>query len=223
MWISSLSWSDVDPALRPFDPSGLERALGDELLRRFGRRDLPRNGTFITTVTEWITGRYGVWALGWAFSLGEGSSGGVVSAWCCESHSLPRRFATDQEVQETARKVAAALGQWREHLERMRALFATVALPSGKEALEAELEGAVLKVLARVAEETGCEDAWYSYAQQAVAWLFEALGASREEAVGAASEAFQGRFESWVAPDAATMKEGAELAAAGFMDATRLG
>lgn len=198
-YVFDLEWEQVDPRRISFEPGSQLPAIAADIGALVSQRGDGWRSSFVEAVTSGLVRRLGDWAVGWSFSVGEGSCGGVVQAWCCPSHSLPKTGRPD--AQALARMVDAALNQWRAHLEVLASEFAKVDLSSDDPVLaQLELDEAVGRVLDLVIAATVCEDAWYSFAETAVAWLLEAKGLAAAKARGAAAEALGGRFESWVAP-----------------------
>jgi hypothetical protein len=160
----------------------------------------------------------GVWAGGFRWARDEGSiGGGVVSAWCCASHSVVVKGETSLEP--TAARAAAGLMQWRGWLETLRASFVdldpfavaddgTTAqddVDANNAAIARRLDAACAELVALVVEQTGAGDAWYNHMAQVLSWYLQCHGASVEGADDAADAALGGRFASWTGPDAATV------------------
>jgi hypothetical protein len=197
-WIYELAWPEVDPGQWAYDPAVIRADVGEIVERAHESGDW--RGRFITAVSSELVERRGAWLVGWCFSIGEGSSGGVVNAWCCEPHSLPKHPASPEQRAALANQIALAIEQWRRHLESLAKDFSQVDLSGDEACAQLALEEAIGRLIARVVEATAAEDAWYAYAETAVVWLLESLGCPRSEALGAAWQALAGRFESWCGP-----------------------
>ncbi|WP_433796146.1 hypothetical protein [Actinoplanes sp. CA-252034] len=97
-----LSWADVDPGGRSFDRAsvpGVVSALAVDTTAPY---------PLLQGVSAGLAERYGVWTVGWRWSSGE-DSGGPVTAWCCQSHSVTKPEAT-------AAGITAALLEWHDWL-----------------------------------------------------------------------------------------------------------
>lgn len=202
-YAGTLVWSEVDPGRWPFDATRVDddRALVRAALAR-GRRRVEQD------LDEAFVGAHGPWALGWRWARDEGSiGGGVVSSWCCHSHTVEGR--SDEAVATSA---IAALREWRAWLERLVVLFEHLA-PRADDP-EGRLSWAGLRLVEAVAAETGAGDAWYTHCAQVLAWYLEHHGVETDRAQHAVAEAIAGRFESWSTPSEALSAEvGRTLAA----------
>ncbi|MGW1991313.1 hypothetical protein [Embleya sp. NPDC001921] len=123
LWVPVLTWADVDPLRHPFE---LDADVAKELAGRVEPLLPGADGLRpLDSVTEFLVDRYGRWACGWNWSVGDGNDtgGGVVRAWCCASHSVTTADAT-------APLVVAALLEWRDWLEDLAERFRALASPS---------------------------------------------------------------------------------------------
>ncbi|MET9789772.1 hypothetical protein [Streptomyces canus] len=193
-----LPWSAVDPDLIAFDWDDEESSqlatviasmvppLGSEWEERHH---------FTTEVTALLAARYGRWACGWHWAVGEGGGGGVVTSWCCDSHSVGDSAAT-------AAKVVASLLEWRDWLEELAERFAQLAPPSGTDAEERSwhLERATTRLVTVVVDRTGAECGWYGLCRTVLSWFLSSTGMGPETAKDAVDAAIGGRFKSWTAP-----------------------
>lgn len=191
----SLSWEQVDPRRNAFDPTGAPDSLRPLVEHLLEEPDVDqRRKRFVSAVTEELIRAHGAWAVGWSFSMGEGSFGGVVRTWCCSSHSI----APDATPSALVDLVLSSLREWREHLSGLADHFASLRPMALKD--QAGLAEAIGSVLTRVMKATECEDAWYGYAELATGWFLQSLGAPVDRSERIAREALEGRFESWVEP-----------------------
>jgi len=194
---SRLSWADVSPAREPKAAALTLEAVAQVALPAVPAHGLPDRRRELDVelgIDALLRGRFGAWAGGWRWSMGEGSlGGGPVVGWCCPPHSI--WLAADRGPLDTARRAAAGLLSWRDWIRELADLFARSdpALPY----VEA-LERRALEVVERVAQRTGGEDAWYAHAHQVLAWFLESLG--HPDPDKAVSRAVGGRFESWCSP-----------------------
>ncbi|MGC4119826.1 MAG: Fic family protein [Myxococcales bacterium] len=190
--VIELRWSEVDPARWPF-PEGDSAVEADRLLALEVLSGLGGEAA-VLGITAKFAERHGAWSCGWAFSIGEGSSGGVVRSWCCVPHSMRGTPA------QTAEKSARGLHEWRRWLEQLAALFDELAPRKGD--VEGMLARAVTRILDVVAQATGAEDAWYQHAEQVLGWYLQRHGMSPADAAEAVSLGLSTTFQSWVAPTA---------------------
>lgn len=215
-----LGWADVDPGAHPLT-AGQKDALRDRLQRQMfalkaedtGQGDWRQRG--LERIDGAIIEICGRWALGWQFTVGEGSCGGVVRAWCCAGHSFfPQGYKKDL-VGTVVAKIMRALDEWRAYLDVLEALFAARQVPADAVDRELVVMETCGHLLTLVVERTGCEDAWYGHAQQVMAWYFESLGLPSKKARRASHTVLSGRFESWCTPSEEVQAAcAAELAAA---------
>ncbi|MBW8481060.1 Fic family protein [Actinomadura parmotrematis] len=149
--------------------------------------------------------RYGRWALGWRWALGEGDfDGGPVGSWCCPSHSVTT-------TEETLDRVVAALLEWRGWLESLAGWFAVHPLEA--DALDDRRvlwERTARCLILHVADRTGCDSGWYGHCRQVLTWFLDSRGVAPGTARELVDRAIGGRFESWVAPDTAVVDGVAE-------------
>ncbi|MER5908569.1 hypothetical protein ABT150_52850 [Streptomyces mirabilis] len=100
MWAHALTWAEVDPLRHPFE---LDEDAAKELAGRVAPL-LPdadaaeeKRWRSLDPVTEFPVDRYGRWACGWNWSVGEGDTDeGVVGAWCCAADSVTTADARDR-------------------------------------------------------------------------------------------------------------------------------
>lgn len=189
-----LRWVEVDPTRHPYDPAGVADLIRPRVPHGPPAPNTPNPYDWLEHVTRDLCARFGPWACGWRWARADG---GPVTAWCCPSHSQADR-------DETTIRIVTALGEWRAWLESLERTFADLApAPRADDlAVLAAFERAAAELMTVVLERTLAEDAWYSHAQQVLAWYLErALVPDPGPLVEAA---VNGRFRSWIAPDAAT-------------------
>ncbi|MEV7947196.1 hypothetical protein ACTOXX_21820 [Streptomyces rubiginosohelvolus] len=202
LWAHTLTWTEVDPSRHPFaldaDAAKALTGLVSALLPspEVAEEDRLRS---LEPVTEFLMDRYGRWACGWNWSVGEGDTdGGVVGAWCCASHSVTT-------ADETAPLVVAGLLEWRDWLEDLAERFATLAPPSRSSGSSVDpwhWERACTRLVTVVADRTQAESGWYGHCKQVLGWFLAYNGIEQEQAGEIAEGAIGGRFGSWIAPDA---------------------
>ncbi|XEC33121.1 hypothetical protein JAO84_34365 [Streptomyces fradiae] len=191
----------MDPARHPFE---MDDDVAEELaslvapLLPSAEVALEDRRRSLDPVTEFLVGRYGRWACGWNWSVGEGDiDGGVVEAWCCSSDSVTTPEAT-------APLVVEALREWRGWLEDLTGRFAAVAPPRNRPVLSADLwywERACTRLVTVVADRTQAESGWYGHCMQVLRWFLASNGVDEGRAEEVVENAVGGRFGSWIAPD----------------------
>jgi hypothetical protein len=202
---SGLSWADVDPAGRVFDPGTVPAVVADlvaasELPSR--EADWRLIDLWLDQVTAGLVARYGRWAVGWRWSVGEGDlDGGPVSSWCCFRHSVTTSEAT-------AATISAALVEWYDWLDDLAKRFERfLPLPAG------DLDGwerAVAHLVTAVGDRTQYESGWYSCCRIALGWFLDAAGIEATRREELLEHAVAGRFASWVEPPRAVVESVAE-------------
>jgi hypothetical protein len=201
---SNLTWAEVSPAL-----SNAATALTPEALAQVALpvvppsrlRDRRSEDEIELRIDARFRERFGPWASGWRWSMGEGSiGGGPVRGWCCPAHSIWAQ--ADQGPDDTALRAAAGLLSWRDWIRELADLFAQVTPAlSDVEAFEQH----ALSVLERVVGRTGGEDAWYDHAHQVLCWFLESRGDPSPDRT--VSRATRGRFESWCTPPPSALRD----------------
>ncbi|MCZ4119831.1 hypothetical protein [Streptomyces sp. H39-S7] len=209
-----LPWSAVDPHVNSFawddEESSRTTALIASLMPcPITDRDAKHH--FTTEVTALLAARYGRWACGWDWAVGEGGGGGVVASWCCSSHSVGEPAAT-------ARAVVASLLQWRDWLEELAEQFARLAPPVGADAEDRSwyLERAACRLVTVVIDRTNTECVWYGLCHTVLTWFLSFAGMEEEAAKKAVGAAIGGRFKSWVEPSRALVDAVGEDLAVGL-------
>lgn len=193
---SRLSWEDVDPRERDFEPAAVA-AVTAELVTG---GDIPAQGAdwrlrdlWLESVSIGLTERYGLWAVGWRWSVGEGDlDAGPVANWCCFSHSVTT-------PEQTAAAVCAALIEWRDWLEDLAERFDRF-LPLAADDLDG-WERAVAHLVTAVGDRLQYESAWYNCCTTVLGWFLEAAGIASDERKVLLEHAVGGRFASWTEPD----------------------
>ncbi|WP_405937205.1 hypothetical protein OG338_11360 [Streptomyces sp. NBC_00726] len=197
----ALTWADVDPARHPFemDDTAAED-LADLVAPLLPSTEAAREDRWrsLDLVTELLVGRYGRWACGWNWSVGEGDfDGGVVGVWCCESHSMTTPDAT-------APLVVEALREWRDWLEDLAERFAALSPPENTATPSTDpwyWERACTRLVTVVADRTQAESGWYEHCLQVLRWFLARNGIDEGRAEKTVENAVGGRFDSWTAPD----------------------
>ena len=194
---TALSWADVAPTTWTFETTRALQLAIDALM------DTPRDGDQWRNVAQQkinrcFTRAFGPWASGWCWSRDEGSiGGGVVSAWCCTSHSLLPNGADDDPV-ATAERATAGLTEWCAWIIRLAALFDE--MPPKDTDILRNVQSAAARIVEVVVEQTNAGDAWYNHCEQVLRWYLERWGAP-QESTDVVRAAIGGRFASWTALD----------------------
>ncbi|MEV6599365.1 Fic family protein [Actinoplanes sp. NPDC051346] len=211
-----LSWSDVDPARHRFD-------AGEALdVVRAVAPPVPPRPTWTSTglvggeeaerwrdaVSHALVDRYGRWASGWCWTVGEGDlDGGPVGAWCCVADSIAG-------PEETLALVAEALCEWRDWLEQLAGRFHRfLPLPdrdADPDGLLVAWELAVAQVVTATVDRTNSDSGWYGHCEQVLGWLLTAAGVPEDSHAALITSAVGGRFESWVEPSRLVVTDVAE-------------
>ncbi|WP_335979240.1 hypothetical protein [Streptomyces sp. CA2R106] len=202
----TLTWAEADPARHPFamDADAARELTGHVEPLLPGADVGPADRwEWLATVTEFLVGRYGRWACGWNWSVGEGDTdGGIVEAWCCAHDSMT---APD----ETAPLVVEGLRQWRGWLEDLAQRFTDLAPPDTTLAAvdRRHWERACTRLVTVVADRTHAESGWYGHCTQVLGWFLACHGIDEDRAREIVENAVGGRFGSWIAPDTAVVDE----------------
>ena len=200
-----LSWADVDPTGQVFDPGTVPGVVA-ELVAASALPSRDADWRFrdlwLETVTAGLVDRYGRWAVGWCWSVGEGDlDGGPVGCWCCFRHSASTPEATTAAV-------SAALVEWHGWLDDLAERFDRfLPLPAG------DLDGwerAVAHLVTAVGDRTNYESGWYGCCQTALGWFLEAAGIAATRRPELLEHAIGGRFKSWVEPTRTVVEQVAE-------------
>ncbi|MFB9966082.1 hypothetical protein [Sinosporangium siamense] len=195
-----LTWPEADPARHPFAWDEIEKI---EVTRVVAAMVPPRGADqserfrFLDGVTDFLVTRYGRWACGWNWSVGEADvDGGVVTSWCCRSHWVI-------EPDETAEMVAESLVEWRGRLEDLAERFADLASApqSDEEHRSWHVERATVRLVTVVVDRSQAESAWYGHREQVLRWFLTSTGVKQAAAEEVVEAAIGGRFHSWVGPE----------------------
>lgn len=209
-----LTWPEVDPARHPFDPAEAHevvRALAPPVpapphwvgYQLAGREEAER---WRQLVSHALVDRYGRWASGWCWSVGEGDyDGGPVDSWCCISHSIG-------DADETLAAVADSLVEWRRWLVDLADRFARfLPLPdSSADDLVVAWEVAVAQLVTMTVDRTRGDGGWYSHCAQVLTWFLTAAGVAEQCHAPLISHAIGGRFRSFVEPTGVEVTDVAE-------------
>jgi hypothetical protein len=182
---------------------------------------MPDRWEQVQLINDVLIATYGPWASGW-----NSAPSGVLDPknWCCATHSLFPNGYSANNVPQQADRICRAIGEWRNHLQRLADLFEAVELPADKEEVPLAVRKAVARVVTWVIETTHCDDAWYGYLERALSWLLEHLGIDSGQAREIVTAVVAGRFESWIQPEPQELEGVADelaLSAASKLDPSR--
>jgi hypothetical protein len=151
---------------------------------------------FVHDVTALLVERYGRWACGWHWAVGEGGGGGVVQSWCCSSHSLR------DGPEAAAAIVVASLLEWRDWLEELAERFADLApaADANPEDRSWHVQRAATRLVTMAVDRTCAESGWYRLCERVLTWYLSSAGLEGEEAAAVVEGAIGGRFKSWAVP-----------------------
>lgn len=208
----SLTWQEVDPARHDFDPETAPAVIRS-LPPAAQVPSRPPGSAAASGVINWshtvgaewadamstaLVGRYGRWACGWRWSVGEGDfDGGPISTWCCPRDSMSTPEAT-------LAVVAAAMVEWRSWLEDLSERFGQfLPIPAGAadDVVLDVWERAVAHLVTVVVDQTGADSGWYRHCRQVLGWFLFAAGVPPEQHGRLLDDAIDGRFHSWSEPE----------------------
>jgi hypothetical protein len=212
-----LPWSEVDPQTHECDLDLVRPFIESVVMAQAATfRNNPNRDAIVYAIATELEKLLGPWAFGWNWNPGEGGNGGPTIGWCCTSHSVfPKK---DKQPIETAQRAMTAIAGWRGYLERLSREFATIRIATAELPLEVEVERAAARLLPLVVECTFTEDAWYNTMTAALTWYLEARGIEDPSALAVVASVIDGRYESWVEPDAATANQVSALIGAGVAE-----
>ncbi|MFI8421060.1 hypothetical protein [Streptomyces sp. NPDC085479] len=193
-----LPWSAVDPARIAFTWDETQASEITGVIASMVPPDgagWEEKSRFTREVTVLLAARYGRWACGWFWAVGEGGGAGAVTHWCCESHSVGRPA-------ETASRVVASLLEWRDWLEELAERFRQLAPPAeaAPEDRSWHLERAATRLVTVVIDRTDAESGWYTLCHTVLTWFLCSAGMEADEAEDVVDAAIGGRFKSWSTP-----------------------
>ncbi|GAA3778388.1 hypothetical protein GCM10022225_77860 [Plantactinospora mayteni] len=202
---SKLSWAKTDRPELVFDPDEV-RAVVSELVAAAeppsAEADWRLRDLWLENISAGLVDRYGRWAVGWRWAVGEGDfGGGPVGSWCCFPHSVSTPEAT-------ASTISAALVEWRDWLDDVAERFDRF-LPLAADDL-AGWERAVAHLVTAVGDRTQYESGWYGCCLTVLDWFLDAAGIESPRREELLEHAVAGRFESWVEPPRAVVESVAE-------------
>jgi Fic/DOC family len=202
-----LRWSDVAPEGCAFDPAPAREIVAERILGALegdlARRSLApgRNrGSLEESIDRALIAAYGTWAAGWRWAASEPGGGGPVNGWCCADHSLLKE--DDSGATASIDRVIAALSEWRAFLVELASLFATLHVATADLAIGDAVEHAAARLLPIIIQRTSTNDAWHATFAQVLEWYIESAGHDPDVVCPVVWKVIEGRFESWVEPDA---------------------
>lgn len=220
IYVGRLGWADVDPKAHPLDRRVLgeivEGAVREAAASSVERGAVPspdaltapsvveEHNRLAAELDRRLTARFGAWANGFLWGVGEPGGGGLVTAWCCPSHSLG--LASEGAVSASVATVTAAVVECRgllEELDRRYAALDTVHPALGP--VDAAVRAAP-ELAAFVVARNDASDAWYTTFATVLRWYLERRGYEAPGVAQAISETTRGVFSSWCAPSATAIE-----------------
>jgi hypothetical protein len=196
-----LSWAEVDPAGRVFDPATVPAVVADLVVPSrllVSGADWRLTDLWRDEVTLRLVDRYGRWAVGWCWGIGESDlDGGPVSSWCCYRDAALR----PETIPAT---IPAALAEWHDWLAELAERFDRF-LPLPADDLDG-WERAVAHLVTAVGDRTQYASGWQYCCRTALGWFLEAAGIDAARRTKLLEHALGGRFESWVEPPRAVVE-----------------
>lgn len=203
-----LAWADVDPARRLAPDDTRARELAITALMDTERGDAKWRAFAFAEINRRFAHAWGPWTCGWSWAS---NSGGVVTYWCCTSHSLCPKGGNHDDVEGTARRATDALLQWHLWLVRLGTLFRELDVVGQAAVSRTALASAASRIVDVVVEQTHAEDAWYFHCAQVLGWFLEHQGVDARDTSALVEAAIGGRFESWTGPEPQVRHEVAQL------------
>lgn len=207
-FLAGLPFAAVDPALLP--PLSVVRERGRAIIEGLVRQAAGGDEGAPEPVTPWtrerlelalqqsLVSELGPWAEGVFWNASEPGGGGLVRAYCCETHSLFRQG--EPGISSTVAPVLAALEEWRVYLDEQARLFETLRASSAALGIEERFITAASELLPMVLARTEATDAWYDTFTTVLVWFADACGYDRARVAPVINEIVSDRFASWVQP-----------------------
>ncbi|MFP2906996.1 hypothetical protein ACLESD_18515 [Pyxidicoccus sp. 3LFB2] len=138
----------------------------------------------------------------WYHDTGVYLGNGIVAGYCWCHTFFNQKPLPEVGVEHNVQLILKALGQGHGWLSALDAAYRGAELLDDEDAdlRRMGLSDAVVRAIEITVEATATEDAWYSYAHDAVNWLLEARGVAVNPEVRQAIRESLGVFESWVGP-----------------------
>ncbi|WP_223633694.1 hypothetical protein [Corallococcus sp. EGB] len=216
------TWDRIRDSLDAYDPEKVIRMLREYLAPRVPPEARKLTDEQHDAMAKHVQGllrqNLGPWYTDTNLSLGNESFGGYC--WC---HSFFRhKPLPDMSVEHNIQLIINALERSREWLFKLDAHFQALkqGLPSAPEDTDIRLlalaDGIVTTVNLTM-DATGCEEAWYTFADEAMAWMFDAIGLRPGYQAGKLMRKLFA-FESWHSPLEGELRDSAEKVAAAVVE-----
>lgn len=215
-------WERIRESLDEYDPETLIRKLREYLtpLVPPGARKLTdeQHDTMAKHVGWMLRQNLGPWYTDTNLYLGNESFGGYC--WC---HSFFRQRPTpNMSVEHNIQLIINALERSREWLFKLDAHFQSLKqnLPSAPEDTDIRmlaLSDGIVTTMTLTMDATGCEEAWYTFADQSMAWMFDAIGLRPGYQAGKLMRKLFA-FESWHSPSEWELRDSAEKVATAVVE-----
>ncbi|NOK18683.1 hypothetical protein [Corallococcus carmarthensis] len=216
------SWAIIRDSLDGYAPDKLIRLLREYLTPRVppGTRKLTdeQHDTMAKHVQRLLNQNLGPWYTETHLYLGNESFGGYC--WC---HRFFRHKPTpNMSVEYNIQLIIDALAQSREWLFKLGAHFKALErdLPSAPEDTDIRmlaLADGIVTTMNLTMDATGCEESWYTFADQALTWMFDAIALRPGYQAGKLMRKLFA-FESWHGPLQEELRDSAEKVAAAVVE-----
>ncbi|GMU01895.1 hypothetical protein KH5H1_60150 [Corallococcus caeni] len=215
-------WLRIRDSLEGYEPEKLIRLLREYLAPRVppGTRKLTdeQHDTMAKHIQRLLHQNLGPWYTETGLYLGNESFGGYC--WC---HRFFRQKPTpNMDVEYNLQLMLDALERSRQWLFKLDAHFEALKrdLPSGPgdhDIRALALSDGIVTTMNLTMEATGCEEAWSTFADQALAWMFDAIGLRPGYQAGKLMRKLFA-FESWHSPSEEELRGSAEKVAAAVVE-----
>ncbi|RKH19042.1 hypothetical protein D7V77_33125 [Corallococcus sp. CA041A] len=215
-------WLRIRDSLDGYEPEKLIRLLREYLAPRVppGTRKLTdeQHDTMAKHIQRMLNQNLGPWYTETGLYLGNESFGGYC--WC---HRFFRQKPTpNMGVEYNIQLIINALEQSREWLFKLDAHFQALKrdLPSGpgdNDIRTLALADGLVTTMNLTMDATGCEESWYTFADEALSWMFDAIELRPGYQAGKLMRKLFA-FESWHSPPEAELRDSAEKVAAAVVE-----
>jgi hypothetical protein len=198
----SEAWELIQRSLEGYQPERLGAALREYLTPRVPQGERKLDESLRSQLRQGVEAILREHVGPWYGRSGFGIDTQILSCWCwCHSFFNQKPFA-ELSVEHNVQLMLQGLARGHAWMTKLDELYRSVELLDDEDPdiRRMALSDAVVKAIEVTAEATGTEDAWYSYAEHAVEWLFEATGTRITSKVRSAMNQTVGMFESWIGP-----------------------
>jgi hypothetical protein len=215
-------WLRIRDSLDGYDPEKLIRMLREYLTPRVppGTSKLTdeQHDTMAKHIQRMLNQNLGPWYTETGLYLGNESFGGYC--WC--HRFFRQKPIPNMSVEYNIQLIIDALERSREWLFKLDAHFQALKrdLPSGPDDHDIRtlaLSDGIVTTMNLTMEATGCEEAWSTFADEALAWMFDAIELRPGYQAGKLMRKLFA-FESWHSPPEAELRDSAEKVAAAVVE-----